>query len=352
MAVRGHDPGRMHEGAVGSGDSAKESIRLITGFSYRLENETSMNKSMSQAKPSVLARWPVAILMTAMASSAVVAETADAPGQAHHGKTADEVAKELANPNNDLARLSFKNQYRWYKGDLPGADDQDNYTLLFQPIFPFSLGTKEDGTKQTFFLRPAIPVVFNQPVPEVDNGQFDWAEKTAMGDWGFDAAYAETTKSGFLWAAGMVGTLPVATDSAVAGKQLRLGPEALFAQITKVGTFGIFPSHQWNVTGWGSGESNAYSTTAIQPLIIFTPGGGWQIASKGIIDYDWINEQWTVPVALSVAKTVMLDGKPWQFELEVNYYADQPDAFGPEWMVSFNVTPVVNNFIEAAFKGK
>jgi len=281
------------------------------------------------------------------------AEQANAPGEAHHGKSADEVARELANPNNDLARLSFKNQYRWYKGDLPGADDQSNYTMLFQPIFPFSLGTKPDGTKQTFFLRPALPMVFNQPTPGVSGaGGLEWNQTTAMGDWGFDAAYAETKKSGFLWAAGMVGTLPVATDSAVAGKQLRLGPEVLFAKITKVGTFGIFPSHQWDVYGWGDGKSNAYSTTAIQPLIIFTPGGGWQISSKPIIDYDWIAEQWTVPVTLGVARTVMLGGRPWQFELEANYYVDQPDAFGPEWMLSLNVTPVVNNFIESMFKGK
>jgi len=316
--------------------------------------------------------WPAAVLLTALASSPLSAEApasggqtadqypivkeaeqADAAGAAHHGKTANEIAKELANPNNDLARLTFKNQYRWYKGDLPDADDQSNYTMLFQPIFPFTLGTKEDGTKQTLFVRPAIPLLVDQPVPGTDNnGQFDWDDKTAMGDWGFDLAYAETHKNGFLWAAGMVGTLPVATDSAVAGKQLRLGPEAIVGKITKGGTFGIFPSHQWDVTGWGDGESNRFSTTAIQPLIILTPGGGWQISSKPIIDYDWVDDQWTVPVTLGVAKTVILGGKPWQFEVEVNYYVEQPDAFGPEWMLSLNVTPVVNNFIEAMIRGK
>jgi len=272
--------------------------------------------------------------------------------QAAAAKSADEVAKELANPNNDLAKLTFKNQFRWYKGDLPDADDQDNYTLLFQPIFPFSLGIKEDGTKQTLFLRPAIPFLVDQPLPDVNDGEFDWDDKTAMGDWGFDLAYAETQKSGFVWAAGLVGTLPFATDSAVSGKQLRLGPELLVAKVTKVGTFGIFPSHQWDVSGWGDGKSNDFSTTAIQPLIIFTPGGGWQLSSKPIMNYDWVDDQWTVPLTFGVAKTVILAGRPWQFEVELNYYVEQPDAFGPEWMLSLNVTPVVNNFIEAMFKRK
>ncbi|MBW2473072.1 MAG: hypothetical protein JRE56_00615 [Deltaproteobacteria bacterium] len=51
----------------------------------------------------------------------------------------DAVARELANPNALLAKLEFENQFYWYKGDLPDADDQSNYTLLFQPIFPFTL---------------------------------------------------------------------------------------------------------------------------------------------------------------------------------------------------------------------
>lgn len=54
-------------------------------------------------------------------------------------KSADEVARELANPNASLAKLTFKNQFRWYTGDLPHADDQFNYTLLFQPEWLISL---------------------------------------------------------------------------------------------------------------------------------------------------------------------------------------------------------------------
>ena len=61
------------------------------------------------------------------------------PSLAEEQKSADEIAKELANPNASLAKLEFENQFTWYKGDLPDADDQSNYTLLFQPVFPFTL---------------------------------------------------------------------------------------------------------------------------------------------------------------------------------------------------------------------
>ena len=46
---------------------------------------------------------------------------------------------------------------------------------------------------------------------------------------------------------------------------------------------------------------------------------------------------------MSTGKTVVLNGRPWKFDVEINYFVEQPDAFGPEWFVGLNVTPVVEN---------
>ena len=67
--------------------------------------------------------------------------------------SADELAAELSNPNSSVASLTFKNQFRWYDGDLPDAGNQSNYTLLFQPILPFVL---DSGDKVIW--RPALPL--------------------------------------------------------------------------------------------------------------------------------------------------------------------------------------------------
>jgi len=259
-------------------------------------------------------------------------------------KSADEVARELANPNNSLASLTFKNQYRWYTGDLPNADRQDNYTLLFQPVFPFTLGTTGSGGAANLFVRPAIPLLVGQPVPEVSG----WDKVTALGDIGFDIGYGVSEKSGLLWAFGMVGTLPTATDSKVAGKQLRLGPEALLGKFEKWGVYGIFPSHQWDVTGWSDAH---YSNTQIQAVLKFLPGGGWNVGTAPIMNYDWKSHEWTIPLQLAASKTVMFGKTPVKSELELNYYVKQPDAFGPKWMLGFNITPVVPNFIDKWVKG-
>ncbi|MEE4113015.1 MAG: hypothetical protein V2I40_09395, partial [Desulfobacteraceae bacterium] len=206
---------------------------------------------------------PAATAADGQALETTIPTAADASTE-ETAQSADAVARELANPNSSLATLTLKNQYRWYTGDLPGADDQDNFTMIFQPIFPLSMPKDDNGNARTVFFRPGLPMLFDQPVPRVESGALDWDGVTALGDIGFDIGYGVSAKSGFLWAVGMVGTLPTATDEDVGGKQLRLGPEFLLAKFEKWGLYGIFPSHQWNVTGW---SDESFNTTQFQPVL-------------------------------------------------------------------------------------
>jgi hypothetical protein len=146
----------------------------------------------------------------------------------------------------------------------------------------------------------------------------------------------------------MLGTLPTATDSDVAGGQLRLGPELLLAKFEKWGLYGFFPGHQWDVAGWNDGY---HSNTTIQLFLLSLPGGGWSVGTTPTIDYDWKSNDWTIPLQVDIGKTVMFGNTPVKLELEVNYFVEQPDAFGPEWLVKFIITPVVPNFIEQWIKG-
>lgn len=273
----------------------------------------------------------------------------ESPKEAHHGKSADEVARELSNPATSLSFLTMKNQYRFYDGDLPDADDQDNYTLLFQPVFPFPMGETSKGGKSNIFVRPAIPFLVDQPVPTLSDGRLDYDETTALGDIGFDLAYGVTEKNGFIWIVGMVGTLPTATSSKVAGRQLRLGPECFIGKGYKWGLVGLFPQHQWTVTSWGSDEY--FSTSQIQPVLNLNLGEGWVVGSQPMIQYDWTQEQWNVPLNGQISKTLQLGKMPLRVQLEVDYYVERPDAFAPKWLIGLNITPVVPNFINNWIRG-
>lgn len=110
---------------------------------------------------------------------------------------------------------------------------------------------------------------------------------------------------------------------------------------------GIFPSHQWDVAGWGDNDVNL---TTIQVFGTLLPGDGWSIGTSPIMTYDWTNDQWTIPLNLNVGKTVIWGGTPWKLSAEVNYYIEKPDTFAAEWMVGINITPVVENFLAKMFE--
>ncbi len=271
----------------------------------------------------------IAILMAAVAMAAE-----------YEGKSANEVAKELANPNTPLTSLKFKVQYRSYEGDLPNADDQDSTTVLFQPTLPFPF-----ANDYKLWIRPAIPLIFSQPV--FDTSELDFDSESGIGDMTIDFQYGTTLKSGFLWSAGATTTLPIATEDELGTDRWALGPGFQLGQVTKKSVIGFFLNHQWDVGG--SGDTDI-SLTTVQVFGVYLPGGGWNMGSVPIISYDHEGEEWTIPINFGFGKTVIINGRPWKFAMEINYYVDQPDAFGPEWMIGFNIAPVVQNKLANWFK--
>ena len=305
---------------------------------YRLERNTDVS---GQYRIHNLATGETAIATIKTAEGEVIhveSSTVSSGGAAK--PSADEIAKKLANPNTPLASLTFRYQYRTYTGDLPKADGQSSSTLLFQPSFPFPL---ENGDLILF--RPAIPIQFDHPVFNAGKPGFD--SEAGIGDISFDLAYARTTKSGILLAVGVISTLPTATEDSLGPDRWTLGPEFLIGKITKDYALGAFPSHQWDVGGSGDAD---ISITSAQLFATFLPGGGWNVGTSPILSYDHEIEEWTIPLNLTIGKTMVLNGRPWKFSFEINYFVEQPDAFGPEWLFGFNVAPVVQNSLVNLFK--
>ena len=205
------------------------------------------------------ARYFVRIrVLLSIAIAFVAAQLVCLPAGAEE-KSAEEIAKELANPASSLASLSMNLQYTSYTGDLPGASDQDSQSFIFQPSLPFPVGDKG----KNILFRPAVPVLFSQPV--FDGPTDTWnSAGTDLADIGFDVVYAGTTMQGegrgYLSGIGLAGTLPTATDDAVGGDQWRLGPEVFGGIIRPWGVLGGLASHQWDV---GGSNNSKFSTTSI-----------------------------------------------------------------------------------------
>jgi hypothetical protein len=243
----------------------------------------------------------------------------------------EEAARELANPNTPLASLTLKNQWTGWGGDLPGADGANSGTFLFQPSFPFPV-----SKTGTIFCRPALPYLVDQPVVSA-TGEVE--PTNGFGDMGMDLAFGRTTSSGVLLTAGMLAGFPTGQDG-LSSDTWTLGPEFLVGHFSKKSVLGVFPSHQWDLSG-----PKDVSLTSIQPILAYLPGGGWGLSSSGPISYNWLSEQWTVPLQLMLSRTVKVGKTPIKLALEGTRYVEQADALGQDWMIGFNITPVVPNVL-------
>lgn len=249
--------------------------------------------------------------------------------------SAEELALKLSNPTAPVMTVGNNFDFVMFDGDLDGASNETSFRYTFQTVFPFK---RDDGS--SVFFRPAIPIFFGEPVPRAGGG-FD-SVGTELGDMGFDLSYGKTTSTGMILGAGVAGTLPTATDDRLGKDLWGLGPELLVGKIGKWGAVVGVLSHQWDLGGSGDGSINI---TSLNYVYAFQLGGGWQLSSAPAITYNHDaqdGQEWTVPLGVGIARTTVINGRPWKFQLQYWNYVERGDVFAPEHQFRISISPVVS----------
>ena len=249
-------------------------------------------------------------------------------------KSASEIAEKLANPNNALGFMLFNTDYITYDGDLPRSDSQEAYITNFQPSLPYVI-----NEKWKFFARPLVPIIYQQPV--FQDGGFE-NEGSAIGDIGFDLAFGTGFENGVQVIVGVAGSLPTASNDDIGSNQTRLGPEVFVGKKTDWGFFGGLFNHVWNV---GGSNDDTTSITSGQYFFTYSLPDAWQIQMQPTWSYnhqaDKSGDKLTFPVAIGVAKTVILGKTPVKFGLQYWDYVASPNTFGPDRQVRLTISPVI-----------
>ena len=73
-----------------------------------------------------------------------------------------------------------------------------------------------------------IPIIFDQGLPNGAGGYDDVG--TDLADIGYDLIYTGMTKTGTLWAYGMAGTIPAASDDRLGKDLWAVGPEVMLGK--------------------------------------------------------------------------------------------------------------------------
>lgn len=275
----------------------------------------------------------------------------------------DEIAKELSNPVTALRSIGNKIEFRSFQGNLPAAGDQTSLTYRFEPSYPFRL---KNG--KNILVRVSIPleleepewrVDFEHPIWEVDRDYTEFLLRQSpqvtadsghfrtvhghLGDLAYDVAYGGVSDSGFITMYGIAGTFQTSQNISGSRAQTLLGPEFAFGKSADWGVIGAWVKHLVDITG---DESFSTNETTIDLFFAYGLGNGWQIISNPTILYDWeadSGNELLLPLGGGVSKTTRFGAVPVKMELEIQNYIVSPDRFGPEWLLTFSLTPVLRN---------
>lgn len=264
-------------------------------------------------------------LLCAVLLLSVLAGGSMLPPPAHADTDLDEIARKMSNPTEPLMNVTTFIDWTKYTGDLPGAKDQNATLFLAQPPLPFPVTPTEN-----LIIRPAIPFLFNPPV--LGPNGFESAGFN-LGDIAVDVLYGGTTPTGFLRGVGLLGNIPASTSPELRG-EWAIGPSGLAGVIRPWGVLLLLVTQSWDVSG-----TVKTSRLGGQYSLAYSLPGGWQVVSSAPFTYNWDTEDLTLPLGGGPFRTVLVGEIPVKLGLQAWYYVSQPDAFGPQWQVRFQVQP-------------
>jgi hypothetical protein len=274
-------------------------------------------------------------------------------------KSLDDIARDLSNPVSAISYIANDFEYRTYQGDLPGAGDQTSEVYLFRPSVGIPL---RNG--RNIMLRAAVPIHLSQPKYVADHEYYDHLIRQRAdimprdgefetghsfeGDMFYDAAYGGISDNGWITMYGVAGVLGTSKDGSAARNQNLLGPEFAFGKVTGWGVIGTWLTHMVDVSGSGWVEVDTQLTSA-RIFFSYSLGNGWQIFSNPVITYDWeavSGNKLLLPISAGVSKLTRIGKMPLNLALDIQNYIVSPDAYGPEWLMRFTVTPVFPNLFQ------
>ncbi|UGY09659.1 transporter [Phyllobacterium pellucidum] len=236
--------------------------------------------------------------------------------------TAD-LAKKLSNPVAAMISVPFQANY---DGGY-GPEDGSKYTINIQPVIPFTLNEDWNVISRTI-----LPVVWQDDIAGPSGHQFGLGDTTQS----FFFSPKKPGLGGVIWGVGPAFLLPTATDDLLGGEKWGAGPTGVVLKQEGPWTFGALANHIWSFAG--DDDRSDVNATFLQPFLSYTTPDAWTFGINTESTYNWDEDQWSVPINLTVAKLVKFDKQPVSFTAGVRYWAESPENGPDGWGARFVVT--------------
>jgi len=245
------------------------------------------------------------------------APVASDPNTGAQSTNLDQLAKQLNNPVSSLISVPF--QYNFAR---PYGDDGYQNLLNIQPVIPFSIS--EDWN---LISRTIIPLIQQKDV-QPGRTQFGLGDATQS----IFFSPKKPTASGMIWGAGPVALLPTGTDG-IGANTWGLGPTFVVLVQTGEWTYGILANQIWD-----TGGAADISSLFLQPFLVKSLGQGRSLALNTESTYDWIHNEWNVPINLSYSKVSRIGHQMVSNQFGIKVFVKTPYGNGPDWGLRYSFT--------------
>jgi hypothetical protein len=226
-----------------------------------------------------------------------------------------DIQKQLANPIASLTLVPIQINYDAKIGPL---QDGSKITTNVQPVIPFKL-----DSQWTLVSRTIIPIVGQSDIFPGAGDQF------GLSDISQSFFFVPQTVNGFTWGVGPAMLLRTGSDTLLTTGKWAAGPTAVALQQTGPWTVGVLANHLWSFAG--DEDRTDISSTFLQPFIAYAASGGWTYTLNAETTYDWVAQQWSVPINFQISKLTKFGDQPVSITGGVKYWADSPDSGPHGW---------------------
>jgi hypothetical protein len=227
-------------------------------------------------------------------------------------QSADELAKQTQNPVANLITVPF--QGNWDVG--VGAREAVATTLNIQPVAPFSL------TKQwNVILRVIMPLV-SQPTD-------DGLRINGMSDTVATAFLSPARSGRVIWGVGPVLLLPTATNNALGGEHVGIGPSVVALVQPGQWTTGLLWNQIWSADG--AVDRPDINRGFFQPFANYNLGEGLAVGASIEATANWDDDDvWNSSLVFTLSKVTVLGKRPVNFVAGAGPLIASPEG-GADW---------------------